>query len=34
MTDIIYIAVITGFFVLALVYISGCEALANGGRKK
>jgi hypothetical protein len=31
MTDLIYIALITGFFLLGLVYLAGCEALGRKG---
>jgi len=31
MTDLIYIAVIVGFFLLSIVYLIGCEALSKKG---
>lgn len=30
MLDLIFIAVIIGFFLLALAYLKGCEALRKG----
>jgi len=33
MLDLLFIAVIVGFFLLALAYLSGCEALGKGGAK-
>lgn len=34
MQDVIFIAVIVGFFLLALAYVSGCEALGKGAENK
>lgn len=34
MQDVIFIAIILGFFLLALAYMSGCEALAKGAESK
>lgn len=34
MLDLLFIAAITGFFLLAMAYLRGCEALRNGGGKK
>lgn len=33
MLDIIYIAVIIAFFLLALAYIAGCDALSKRGKE-
>lgn len=32
MLDVIFIAAIIGFFLLALAYLSGCEALRKGAK--
>jgi hypothetical protein len=34
MTDLIYLAIIIGFFLLALAYIVACDALTKGGNDK
>lgn len=34
MLDVIYLAVIVAFFVLAMVYIAACDALQKGDREK
>jgi hypothetical protein len=34
MLDLIYIAAIVGFFLLALAYLRGCESLRQGENKK
>lgn len=34
MQDVIFIAVIAGFFLLALAYMAGCEALGKGAESK
>jgi hypothetical protein len=34
MQDVIFIAIIVGFFLLALAYMSGCEALGKGAESK
>lgn len=34
MQDVIFIAIIVGFFLLALAYIAGCEALGRGAETK
>jgi hypothetical protein len=34
MSDVIFIAVIAGFFLLALAYLKGCEALRKGALNK
>ncbi len=33
MVDLIYIGVIVAFFLLALAYVAGCDALRKGGEK-
>jgi len=33
MLDLLFIAVIAGFFLLALAYLSGCEALRGAAGK-
>jgi hypothetical protein len=34
MTDLIYLMIIVGFFLLALAYVSACEALRKGEREQ
>lgn len=34
MLDLIFIAAIIGFFLMALAYLRGCEALRGGETKK
>ncbi len=34
MLDLIFIAVIIGFFLLALIYIAGCDGLRKGGKSE
>jgi hypothetical protein len=34
MQDVIFIAVIVGFYILAPAYMSGCEALGKGAKSK
>lgn len=34
MTDLIYIGIIVVFFLLALAYLAGCEALGKGAEKE
>ena len=34
MQDLIFIAIIVGFFLLALAYMSGCEALGKGAQNR
>jgi hypothetical protein len=34
MQDVIFIAIIAGFFLLALAYRAGCEALGKGAEDK
>jgi hypothetical protein len=34
MTDLIYLMIIIGFFLLALAYVVACDALAKGGREE
>lgn len=34
MMDLIYIAAIVGFFILALGYLRGCESLKKGADEK
>lgn len=32
MLDLIYLALIVGFFLLAIAYVVACDALAKGGQ--
>ena len=34
MQDVIFIAIIIGFFLLALAYMSGCETLGKGAETR
>lgn len=34
MSDLIYIAVIVGFFLIALAYLAACGRLRNGAEKQ
>jgi len=34
MLDVIFIAVIIGFFLIALAYVAGCERLRKGARNE
>jgi hypothetical protein len=34
MSDLIYVAVIGGFFLLALSYLAGCDALNKGAKSE
>jgi hypothetical protein len=32
MVDLIYLALIVGFFLIALAYVAACDALREGGK--